>query len=377
MYFILSIGIFEALFLGILLLFKKNKSKPDYILASYFFLLSISILFSYLELYNSNNNYIYPGLIHITSPLLLLHGPILWLYIKSLTSPDFKFKTIYVLHFIPFLSMYITLTFNYYIVPGEIKIPIVKSEAFKEYFYYKFYVILIALSIYFYLGWCLILIRNYKKKILNIYSHIEKIDLNWLRFLFIIAIVLYGLAMTINLLDLFLHFIKFQTFQTIAFILASIFILVLGFFGIRQTNIFASIENISNIFINKSPKILMSKNDNEDNEFIQRLLAYMQNEKPFIDHDINIARLANKISVTPEYLSQILNEKLNKNFFDFINSYRIEEFKNQLQNPDNKNLTLIGIAYDCGFSSKATFNRVFKNYMHITPSQYKILISNN
>jgi AraC-like DNA-binding protein len=72
----------------------------------------------------------------------------------------------------------------------------------------------------------------------------------------------------------------------------------------------------------------------------------------------------------PRYLSQLINKKSEKNFRDFINQFRIEEFKKRARDPDSKNYTLLSIAYECGFNSKATFNRVFKNHTGITPSTF-------
>jgi AraC-like DNA-binding protein len=81
------------------------------------------------------------------------------------------------------------------------------------------------------------------------------------------------------------------------------------------------------------------------------------------------------MNVQEEYLSSILNNQLNRNFFDFVNQYRVEEFKTQCLNPQNETFTLIGLAYDCGFNSKATFNRVFKNITSLTPGEYKQSVS--
>lgn len=363
------------MFLSLLLFFKKNKNTSDSILAAYFLLAGINILFSYLEYDNVRNDFRYPCLIHITTPLVFLHGPLLWLYVRALTVPRFTFKKWYYLHFAPFAFAVILLSFLYYSVPQEIKVPYVKSEVFKEDFHYKLIVVLIAVLIYFYLFWCIRLIRGYKKKLLNLYSNVEKIDLKWIKFMLFIAVIIYGFAMTTNLLDLFLHFISFQNFQAYAFLINSLFILVLGFYGHRQTTIFTSdIKSQEDIF-NLKPASLKEDISDNNEKFAQKLLNHMDYEKPFTDQELSIGKLAKQLSVPAEYLSHVINSCFGKNFFDFINTYRIEEFKRQLQNPDNQNYKIIGIAYDCGFNSKATFNRVFKNHAGLTPSQYKQSIS--
>ena len=69
-------------------------------------------------------------------------------------------------------------------------------------------------------------------------------------------------------------------------------------------------------------------------------------------------------------LSEVINEGFGKNFNDFVNSYRVEAVKQMLQDGKQKQLSLLGIAYDCGFNSKATFNRVFKKIAQTSPTEF-------
>jgi len=101
----------------------------------------------------------------------------------------------------------------------------------------------------------------------------------------------------------------------------------------------------------------------------------MKINKPYLNSELTVAMLADELCVNSEYISLILNRYLKTNFFDFINNFRVEEFKRRLKEPKNHNLTLLGIAYDSGFNSKATFNRVFKNTTGLTPSEYKSSIT--
>jgi AraC-like DNA-binding protein len=96
----------------------------------------------------------------------------------------------------------------------------------------------------------------------------------------------------------------------------------------------------------------------------------MKEEKPHLNPDLTVARLGELMNMSAENLSALLNGRLNMNFFDFANHYRVEEFKQMCQNPDNKNYSIMGMAYDCGFNSKATFNRVFKKMINQTPGEY-------
>ena len=96
----------------------------------------------------------------------------------------------------------------------------------------------------------------------------------------------------------------------------------------------------------------------------------MENEKLYLDNNLSLKQLSEKLDIHPNYLSQIINERLNKNFYDFVNEYRVNEFKKITLLPKNKNFTLLSLAYDCGFNSKSSFNNVFKKFTKQTPSEF-------
>jgi len=96
----------------------------------------------------------------------------------------------------------------------------------------------------------------------------------------------------------------------------------------------------------------------------------MENEKPFLNPDLNLTELSKMLKIPAPTLSDTINSGFEKNFNDFINSYRVQAVKNMLQEGKQEQLSLLGIAYECGFNSKATFNRVFKKLTDTSPSQY-------
>ncbi|HLP46335.1 MAG TPA: helix-turn-helix domain-containing protein, partial [Candidatus Kapabacteria bacterium] len=85
---------------------------------------------------------------------------------------------------------------------------------------------------------------------------------------------------------------------------------------------------------------------------------------------ISLQTLSKKVQVTPHILSQVLNERIDKNFSDFVNSFRIEEAKKMLQEAD-EDTSVLGVCYDVGFNSKSAFYRAFKKYTDKTPIQYQ------
>ena len=101
-----------------------------------------------------------------------------------------------------------------------------------------------------------------------------------------------------------------------------------------------------------------------------QLLDYMATEKPYLDADLSLRKLANQLELSPNQLSMVLNEGLGKNFNGFVNHYRVEEFKMLAKDPGSANLTIVALAYECGFNSKTVFNTYFKEKTGLTPSEY-------
>ena len=112
----------------------------------------------------------------------------------------------------------------------------------------------------------------------------------------------------------------------------------------------------------------------EPNEDISKKKGALQKlfleEKVFLDPELNLAQLSERLQWNRAEVSETINSGFGQNFNDFVNHYRIEQFKKRLQQGDNKQLSLVGLAFDCGFNSKATFNRVFKKEVKLTPTEY-------
>lgn len=101
-----------------------------------------------------------------------------------------------------------------------------------------------------------------------------------------------------------------------------------------------------------------------------KLLGYMTTEKPYLEPELSLADLARRMHTNPALLSQVINAGAGKNFNDFVNEYRVEEFKRQVRLPSNTHLSFLGLALDCGFNSKATFNRAFKKFTGASPKEF-------
>ncbi|MBZ0245872.1 MAG: helix-turn-helix domain-containing protein [Cyclobacteriaceae bacterium] len=118
----------------------------------------------------------------------------------------------------------------------------------------------------------------------------------------------------------------------------------------------------------KKKKELLSKKETDD--YTDRLLNHIKEHQPFLNPELSLRSLAAQIDIHPNQLSWLLNENMGKNFNEFINHYRVEAFKALSKDPKKANLTLIGMAYECGFNSKTVFNTYFKRETGLTPKQF-------
>jgi AraC-like DNA-binding protein len=111
--------------------------------------------------------------------------------------------------------------------------------------------------------------------------------------------------------------------------------------------------------------------------YLTRLLTVMETEKTYTDGDLTLPKLATKLSVSAHHLSQIINERLHQNFFDFVNTCRVEEAKRNLVDPAKKHYSILAIAEEVGFNSKSAFNTAFKKQTHMTPSEFRKVPNGN
>jgi len=372
---IFLVGAVQAFFLAILLVSKKNKITADYILSIWLIFTGIPLFVYFFNfenyyqiLYHSENIPTYLMIINI--PFLLLQSPFLFIYVSYVVIDTKKFKAIYLLHFLPTLLFIIA---NYFIIGFNIE----QKETFDlySYKYYQLILVFFPLTVilaFYYIIKSYLRIKKYKRKLYGQFSYTENIDFTWLKNLIIISSLVWIILLI--LASLFATSNIISQIHNIVLIAVSIAIFAIGYFGFLRTDVF--IKQLSEK--ENTNEIIPKQEKKETNEqtilIIEKLKNFMILEKPYLESKLTIKQLADKLEIQAHQLSAIINENLNKNFFDFINEYRVEEVKNQIKN--NSEYTLLGIAYECGFNSKSSFNRIFKKHTGKTPSEFqKIKIS--
>lgn len=355
-------GISIALFISALLLNKQNRSRSDTFLLIWMFLIAAHLYLFYTNF--TEQLFGIPHLLGIEIPLPLVHGVFLYYYVSSVTDQLPQKNRAILLHLIPIISGYLYLL-PFFMLPAQQKVRLYENGMSGYEMFMAAGLKLIFLSGIVYVVWSSLLLRKHQRNIRNQFSNVEAISLRWLKFL------VYGLGGIWCI-------VIFVNKDDYIFAGVSVFAILIGFFGLQQKDIFGVGKSIlyrneAENFLLKDEKEKYAKsglNDKAAEDLFKNLMILIDDQDYYKRNDLSLTDLASELRVHPNYLSQIINEKAGKSFYDFINTYRVEEFKRLIKIPANRHFTLLALAYDCGFNSKSSFNRYFKQKTGQTPSQY-------
>ena len=356
-------GLSVALFLLVLILLKKNKSRADQVLLIWIVVIVIHILLFFVQYTGSINRY--PHLLGISLPLPVLHGVLLYWYTLELVSNQRLRIVAALILLTPFLLLAI-LAIPFYRLTGNEKIEVFRNQGRGFEWYIAIHdFVLLASGLAFSLA-AVLQIRRHRRQILDRLSNVDRKMLRWLEFLAA------GLAI-IWLLSAFFG-------DPVIFGAVSLFVLLMGFFGINQYPVFYSPSPNMDVptagigtetRLGSEAKYMRSRLDEDvAAEVMARAESIMVTEKPFRNPDLTLADLAERVGVSANVLSQVINTVGGKPFYHYINTHRIEEFLRMAQRPENKKFTYLGLAHQCGFTSKTTFNKYFRLQTGKTPSAH-------
>ena len=347
--------------------YKKGKRLSSRILAG--FMASNALLIGQYLLTNFLISYRekFTLLFSIGSASYLLLMPFLYLYILSLCYDNFRLKRILLLHFVLFLAAAL-FTFAVNSISNDIKITgliafslegIRNAELLSRR-------IIIHLQILSYLIASIIVLVSYRRRIKEMYSSVEKIDLWWCNLLLAGFTLMWSLDVLSWLLtNMKLISLSIQHWMFFFSLVINLsFTIAVTYRGLLQSESFSGIQEY--------PKYISSRLKAADcKAIIQKLTAYMINEKPYLKPSLSVDDLTKSLNIPARNLSQAIHTSLNKNFYDLINAYRIEEVKKLMQDENSQNQTLLALAYSSGFNSKSVFNAAFKKHTGMTPKEYK------
>jgi AraC-like DNA-binding protein len=384
---LLLLGGFSGMVFAILLIQprKKNREANRYF-AAIMAVTSVFLLNQFLV--ETHLMYQVPALLGSTNFAEVLFAPCLYLYVRTMTQPKVEGQRSF-LHFVPSFFCAILLM-PFYFLKSEEKILIANSNYIEwpgvlEYTF-PIYMVIVSIQFLIYLGCSFYMLFKHTKTIKHFFSYNQDITLAWLR-----NFLLYNLA-------LLMFFIYFYTAYTQSdsnikpamdwfFGLNVFFVFYLGFKALKQRRIFKHHNIIEennqdyNSVEETFTQITQIKNKKKykksaltlemSESILKRLNDTMKHDKPYLDSNLTLPKLAKMVATSSNYLSQVINEQMGMKFFDFVNSFRITMAKDLIINPLPHTKTILDIAMESAFNSKSAFYSAFKKQVGVTPAQFK------
>ncbi len=233
-----------------------------------------------------------------------------------------------------------------------------------------FVFILKTLQMLLYLAFSFQLLYVFREKIKHYFANTYKLELNWLRNFLIAYSFLYLFNVGQTVIDESITNLSWIQ-EWWYYLLSGIAIIYVGISGY-----FTKLTALQNVDFSRFEQTKLSKKPTRtitDDQMAKRktqLEQFMRTQRPYLDADLTLVSLAQKIGVSREELSDTINQGFHNRFNDFINSYRVVETKRLIHDGKHKTHSLLGLAYEAGFNSKATFNRAFKKAESQSPSEY-------
>ena len=355
--------------MGLQLFLMSFKSRGPKLILGCFLLLS-SLLCITIAIYQTKNYSLYRYFDPLFMSLLLVMQPLYYMYTLSLTSKKFSFRK-FAWHLTPALLIffasgvvYLNLNYNeqiYYLTKymNGIFIENNRLQTIYVIFHISKFIYLIQVITYFIL--IIKVISAYQIEFNNMFSSDNDLKLNWL-FLF----TLFYFIVSVN--SVVINFIPTQTLNTqesvlgISMLVFCLFYFVVGYMGMQQRAVIQ--------IINKLDEEVSGFNKTVNTTIIEVLNKYINTEKAFLNPDLRIWDVCMKINSNRTYISNTINKVYQMNFNDYINKLRVEEVC-KLIRENSSNYTFDALSSACGFKSISSFNRAFKKFIKMTPSQYK------
>lgn len=353
----------QCIFLIAMLLFKPatNKAARNLLLGLFgiILLVILSNLWSATFLYREM-----PQVAGFARGMVLLPGPLLYLYALATLRTGFRFRTIHLLHFLPYMAAFVLIRIQEGGVPVSIKIAAIDSLMdgkvkmnfrntcwFIAYFVHLFsYVVLIR--------------RHMISSLSDTHAHYliplaQRIG--WLKK---INISLWITAMVFGFIVFYILYTGFYTIQ-------GNYCYIVALASLVYLMAYQSVSDRAVIQPHFKMKYhTAGAKDAQKNDLLGTLIYLFEKEKIFEDPSLKISTLALRLKTQPHILSQVINEKMNRSFNDLVHHYRINAFKERVMAGDHSKFSIIGLAYDIGYNSKSAFNTAFKKQTGVTPSQY-------
>lgn len=356
------IGTFQGFLLSALLLFTPAVSHASRVLGIWCAFLAIGLMTVLVT--QSEEIGSYGLLLGMTGFFPASYGALLYLYCRHSVFDD-GFQSTDLLHFMPFLSCYI-LNVDLIFAPDLI---LQASTTGAESLSIRFLLAstIMYIQAFAYMGYTALFLWRYQRRAQNNYASFNPDIFDWLWIVQGFNLVIWSIKTASG----------FMSDNIILFVAGDLLIAVL-IYGIgmaqwRNPKLFkiADLAQEDSLVSGSGgdPKLTGALDESTRVTLLQSVVHYMKAEQAFLDNDLSLRGLAEAVGVSTHHLSEVLNQEEGQNFYNFVNNFRIEFVCGRLK--EDRDIKLLDLGLNSGFSSKSTFNSVFKKHTGLTPSQYR------
>ncbi|MCC6398605.1 MAG: helix-turn-helix transcriptional regulator [Bacteroidetes bacterium] len=355
---LLYIGAAQGFLLGIVLLTVPRRNLTANRLLAVLLLLFSTMMVLHVQAEISADPARDSGSLHHGEIWFLLFGPLFFLYARALTEESFRWTWKDFTHLLPFAFGLAASVSAGTLQRGD------PAQRFWE-------VSLLAIMVcqaFVYLSLVLRLLRRHQKKVRDNYSSLERVSLRWLWFITIAFVVFWPVALVVELFKDNPH-----EWNAVLLLWAG-FMYLMSYMSLRQPEVFQGLSTREpdgpTAEKRKYQKSRLSKEEAE----VQygKLQDLMVSGRPYLDCNLTLSSLSRRMGISVHHLSQIINQQGGRNFFEFVNAYRVEEARRLLEDSRSDHLTIAAVGFESGFSSVSSFNAVFRRACGSTPSRYRL-----
>ncbi len=349
-----------------LLTLRKGNATAHRLLAAFL----TALVFSYLDgtciLFRGFFYAHFPHIFYVGTSFDFLVGPLLWLYILARRDAALRPRPVWLLHALPFALHLLFMAARFHLHPADAKREMLDTWTVMTYGE----VVASSLLVHLHLGvYCVLALRSlsaYRSGLEESQAADRPQRLSWMRTVTVGFFLIWSLRLLNSML--WLHVPELALLQHVdvrPFVVLFVFLFACVMFlkALRRPEVIYAEEKI------RYQTAVLS--DELKQDYLARLRAYMERERPYLNPSLDLRTLAEGAAIPQHHVSQVLNSCLRQNFFDFVNSYRVRACQALLADPRNAYKNISELMYEVGFNSKSVFNTAFKKFAGTTPSQYR------
>ena len=367
------LGAVQGVFLAAVLASRHRNAVPNRLLAGLMLVFSLDLAMA--AYHASAVSVRVPTLIGLDLPIALLYGPLLYLYVRTLTSERPALRRADLWHLVPFALVTLFLV-PFFLRSGAEKLVLMQDPSGSLQTR-----ALAVLSPFKLIHGCVYLalvvrrLQRHRRRVLDGGSEAERVMLGWLRTLtagvvglLAISVVLYvvgarGRAAVVGMDPTGIY-------DDLTLLGVTVFVYAFGYVGLRHPSLFAPTTD-EGPASDAVPYARSGMRPEEAAQHRDRLVALMETEHLYRRGDLTLQDLADALGISGHNLTEVLSTQLGQSFYELLNGYRVREVQARLLDPADAHLTVLAIGMEAGFNAKSSFNAAFKRHTGMTPSQYR------